>query len=133
MFDVSRRDDAGDEDFSVRLVLREDKALPDPRARLLAIDVDDPLAAALTTRGLPRGAPRVLVLGDIELTLRFDGAATTVSDYLPTYQTPSGFRPFFVQRAGGRFVTAPEDGQPFTLAAGDRLVVGACVYVLRAE
>ncbi len=132
--DVIRRDDVGEEDFAVRLQLKQDKALPDPRARLLGIDVDDPLAAALVTRGIPKGAPRTLALGDgLTVTLTFDGDTVTVSDYLAGYRQGDGFRPFFVQRGGKRFVTAPEDGVPFEVASGDRLVVDACVYVLRQE
>jgi hypothetical protein len=134
IIDVIRRDDTGEEDFAVRLQLRADKALPDPRARLLGIDVEDPLAAALVTRGLPKGAPRTLPLGNgLTVTLRFDGEKVEVSDYLDTYRLDDGFRPFFVQRDGKRFVTAPEDGTPFEVSSGDRLVVDACVYVLRQE
>jgi len=132
--DVIRRDDTGEEDFAVRLQLKQDKSLPDPRARLLGIDVEDPLAAALVTRGVPKGAPHAVTLGDgLSVTLHFDGDVVTVSDYLDTYQGADGFRPFFVQRGGKRFVTAPEDGTAFELASGDRLVVDACVYVLRQE
>ena len=67
------------------------------------------------------------------MTLTFDGDQTTVSDYLAAYRQGDGFQPFFVQRGGGRFVTAPEDGAPFQLSPGDRMVVGHSVFVLRRE
>ena len=38
------------------------------------------------------------------------------------------FLSFFVQNAGGRFQTAPEDGAPITLSPGDRLVIGTTVW-----
>ena len=131
--DVIRRDDDGEEDFAVRLSLVADKALPDPRARLVALDYDDPLAAALVIRGLPKGAPRTLTIDGVSLTFHFDGEAVEVTDYLDSYRRGDGFHPFFVQRDGGRFVTAPEDGSPFTLVSGDRMVIGISVFVLRKE
>jgi hypothetical protein len=133
VFDVIRRDDAGEEDFVVRLRVVEDRRLPDPRARLVAIDPQEPLTAPLVTRGLPRGAPRTLAFDGLRVTFRFDGSGIEVSDYLPTYRLGGGFRPFFVSRGDGRFTTAPEDGAPFVVAPGDRLVLGARVYELRAE
>jgi hypothetical protein len=133
VIDVIRRDDDGEEDFAVRLSLVADKALPDPRARLVALDYDDPLAAALVIRGLPKGADRTLTIDGVDLTLHFDGEKVTVSDYLDTYRRGEGFHPFFVQRDGGRFVTAPEDGSAFEVSSGDRLVVGISVFVLRQE
>jgi hypothetical protein len=131
--EVIRRDDGGEPDFTVAVRIGEDRKLPDPRARFVAIDTEDPLAAALVTRGLPKGAPRVLEIGGIKLTLLFDGSAIRISDYLGTYRRGDGFHPFLVQRGDARFVTAPEDGSPFDLHAGDRMVIGTCVYVLRAE
>lgn len=131
--DVVRRDDRGDEDFAVRLSIGPDPALPDPRAAFVAIDTTDRLAAALVTKGLPRNAARRLRLGGVELTLRYDGGGVTVSDYLDTYRHGAGYRPFFVQRDGGRFTTAPEDGADFRLTHGDRLILGIEVYALRAE
>ncbi len=133
MIDVIRRDDAGEEDFAVRLKIVDEKALPDPRARMVALDYDDPLAAALVTRGLPRAQPRTLEIDGISLTLFYDREVVKVSDYLDTYKRGDHFHPFFVQRQGGRFKTAPEDGATFDLKSGDRLVIGACVYVLREE
>lgn len=129
--DVIRRDDAGEEDFAVRLQLVEDKALPDPRARLLEIDCGDPLAAALFTRGLPTRQPRTLDLAGIEVTLLYDGEGVVVSDYLASYRDGDGFKPFFIQHGGERFQTAPEDGSDIRLVPSDRLVVGNAVYVLR--
>lgn len=135
-FDVIRRDDSGERDFAVRLKLVEERRLPDPRARFVSLDTEDPLAAALVTRGLPKGAPRTLDLDGVQLTFLFDGTTIRVSDYLDTYrpQTGSGaFHPFFVQKGDERFKTAPEDGAAFVLRHGDRMVIGPCVYVLREE
>ncbi|MEZ4241801.1 MAG: hypothetical protein R3F59_37765, partial [Myxococcota bacterium] len=131
--EVIRRDDVGERDFTVVLQLVEERRLPDPRARFLAIDTHDPLARALVTRGLPKGAARTLTLDGIEMTLLYDGDTVTFGDYLPTYRRGDGYHPFFVQKGDARFVTAPEDGASFALSPGDRLVVGTCVYELRAE
>ncbi len=131
--DLIRRDEEGEEDFAVRLTVVQDRALPDPRARLVALDYDDPLAAALVTRGLPLNAPRTLTLGGVTMTLTWTGEVVRVSDYLDTYRTPDGFKPFFVQRGGKRYTTAPEDGTPFDLAPGDRFVVDHAVHVVRVE
>lgn len=128
--DIVRRDDLGDEDFLVRLSFKTDKRLPDPRASLLALDVSDPLAAALFTRGLPAGTPRELELGGMQLTATHDGDHVVISGYLAAYRTESGFRPFFVQHGDARFQTAPEDGADIALSVGDRLVLGHAVYEL---
>ncbi|MEZ4321233.1 MAG: hypothetical protein R3F61_27405 [Myxococcota bacterium] len=129
--DVIRRDDQGEEDFVVRLLVTEDRSLPDPRARFVALDYEDPLAAALVTKGLGIGQPRTLSLGDVEMTLTWSGEALTISDYLASYAGPDGFRPFFVQQDGKRFVTAPEDGSDIVLVSGDRIVVGTSVFLVR--
>jgi hypothetical protein len=125
---VIRRDDAGDEDFTVDLRVIEDSALPDPRARLVAIDTAEPLAVALATRGFPRKTARSLEIGGLAVTGTFDGDALVLSDYLDSYQRGGEFLSFFVQNAGGRFQTAPEDGAPITLSPGDRLVIGTTVW-----
>jgi hypothetical protein len=129
--DVIRRDDQGEEDFVVRLVVGMDRSLPDPRARFVALDYEDPLAAALVTRGLGVGQPRTLEMGGVVMTLTWDDGTITITDYLDSYQTDDGFQPFFVQQGGKRFVTAPEDGSDIVLAPGDRIVVGNAVYLLR--
>ena len=67
------------------------------------------------------------------ITASFDGSVVHFSDYLDTYRTDGAYRPFMLQRAGKRFVTAPEDGSGFELAPGDRVLVDTCVYVLRGE
>ncbi|MEQ1507485.1 MAG: hypothetical protein ABMB14_34970 [Myxococcota bacterium] len=132
--EVLRRDDTGERDFTVLLKLVEDRKLPDPRARFVSLDTEDPLAAALVTRGLPKGAPRTLELDGIRITFHYDGAAIHLSEYLETYRRGNGtFHPFFVQRGDERFKTAPEDGATFAVRAGDKLVIGPCVFVLREE
>ncbi|MBX2800062.1 MAG: hypothetical protein KTR31_20460 [Myxococcales bacterium] len=133
VIEVIRRDEAGEEDFSVRLRIEQDPALPDPRARFVAFDHSDPLSKALVTRGLPRAQSRTLDLEGIRVSLFYDREVVTVSDYLDTYRRGSTFRSFFVQRQGERFKTAPEDGASFELRPGDRLIVGHCVYLLREE
>ncbi|MCB9682475.1 MAG: hypothetical protein H6733_13505 [Alphaproteobacteria bacterium] len=125
---VIRRDDEGEEDFTVDLTVTEDPALPDPRARLVSIDTDEPLAVALITRGFPVRAPRLLELNGLQVTGTFDGTRLLLSEYLAGYRTASGFRAFFVQTDGGRFVTAPEDGSPLELSPGDRIVIDGAVF-----
>jgi hypothetical protein len=130
--DVIRRDDQGEEDFAVRLQLRQDPSLPDPRARFLEIDCGDPLAAALFTRGLPTKQARELDLAGIRVTFFFDGEGVVLSKYLDTYADgQGGFKPFFVQHGEERFQTAPEDGADVRLLPGDRFVAGNAVYILR--
>lgn len=130
--DVIRRDDAGDEDFAVRLELYEDPSLPNPRARMLGIDTADKLAAALLTRGLPLNQPRALTFGALAFNAVTDGTNLTITDYLDTYRLPDGsFRPFFVQHGDDPFKTAPEDGSPIELAPEDRIIVDHAVYVVR--
>lgn len=133
IIDVIRRDDAGEEDFAVRLTFQQDRSLPDPRARFVALDYEDPLAAALVTRGLPRGTSRTLELGPITMDFLYSGSSIEVTNYLDTYRDGDAFRPFFVQRDGKRFKTAPEDGSPIALSDGDRMVVGQAVYIVREE
>jgi hypothetical protein len=134
IIDVIRRDDAGEEDFAIRLEIDTSQKLPDPRARLVCIDYEDPLAAALITRGLPRGKPRTLSLGTLTATFTFDGSGVTITDYLETYQRgDEGYHPFFIQRGDSRFTTAPEDGADIALNGGDRIVIGIAVYTLAEE
>jgi len=133
VIDIIRRDERGEADFAVRLRVVEDRSLPDPRARFVALDFDDPLAAALVTRGLPLGTARQLQVGGLEFDLLFENGRVVVSNYLASYRRADGFYPFFVQQHGARFKTAPEDGSPFELVNGDRMVIGNSVYVLRQE
>lgn len=132
--EIIRRDDKGLEDFRVGLSLGADPSLPDPRSRILKIGLDEPLAAALFTFGLPMGTARDLQLGVLSLRTAFDGKMLTIDGYLESYRRSSGFVPFFLRRgAGGRFLTAPEDGRPFRLMPGDRLLVGHVLYEFRCE
>jgi len=125
---IIRRDEDGEEDFTVDLRIVEDAALPDPRARLVAVDTDEPLATALMTRGFPLKAPRELSLNGLMCTVTFDGKTLQLSGYLQGYKTAEGYLPFFVQTGGERFVTAPEDGATITLFPGDRLVIDGAVF-----
>ncbi len=125
---VIRRDADGEEDFCVDLRVLDDASLPDPRARLVSLDTGEPLAVALTARGFPVRAPRTLTLGSLTVTVTFDGSRLVLDDYLDTYRSGGGFRPFFVAHGQGRFTTAPEDGASIELSPGDRIVVDGAVY-----
>jgi hypothetical protein len=130
--DVIRRDDAGDEDFAVRMALIEDPTLPNPRARFLAIDTADKLTKALVTRGLPLNQPRNLDFGEVRLVATTDGQGVTITDYLDTYRKPDGsFAAFFVQYGDEPFRTAPEDGSAIRLEHGDRVLVGHAMYLVK--
>lgn len=128
--DLIRRDDQGEEDFVVRVVVSEDRSLPDPRARFIALDYEDPLAAALVTRGLGLNQTRTLVFDGISIDLEWTGEAVRFSNYLAGYQGAEP-KPFFTQSGKQRFVTAPEDGSVFELVPGDRFVIGSVVYLIR--
>lgn len=131
VLDILRRDDAGDEDFSVRVEIIEDPSLPNPRARLLALDVQDELAAALVTRGLPKRSERRLELSGMAMSFTYTGEAVHIHDYLDDYKTDNGYNPFFIQRGESRFVTAPEDGALIELVPGDHIIVGDVLYSLQ--
>ncbi|MCP4809650.1 MAG: hypothetical protein GY884_30290 [Proteobacteria bacterium] len=127
--EVQKRDDDGDEDFSVFITLDAETALPDPRAKLLLIDQSEAVVDAICVRGLPLGADHDVELGPIRATARFDGSAVTLSGYLDSYKTSKGrYRPFLVKTGTGRFRTAPEDGRDIALAPGDFLIAGAAAY-----
>jgi hypothetical protein len=127
--EVARRDDTGEEDFTVRATLCREDWLPDPRAQLLALDLDDRLVAALFTRGFPLRAATPVRLGPIDCIASYDSGRLVVSDYLDAYAYPDGsFQPFFLRSGGGRFRTAPEDGSTFELKHGDMLIAGISVY-----
>ena len=126
---IVRRDQNLEPDFDVALDLQSDPALPDPRARLLRIDLTDRLTAALFTTGLPLKAGRRVRLGPIEVTATFDGQRLVLSDYLASYRQPGGgFRPCFYRDGAKPYRTLPEDGSPVSLAAGDTLIAGSCAY-----
>lgn len=131
VLEVVRRDVDGEEDFAVVLTVESRPELPDPRARLLAIDRQDPMTAVLFTRGLPLQVPRRLELGPVMVEASFDGGAIVLADYLATYRRPDGgFVPFFHASQGGSFHTVPESGDPIRLVAGDRLIAGSAVFVV---
>ncbi len=128
--EIVRRDSDGEEDFAVVLQLQDDRTLPDPRSRLLAIDAEDRLTEALFTVGLPLHDVRDLDLGPIALRASFDGQEVVLRDYLGSYKSSEGYQPFFITTRG-TFRTAPEDGRLITLTSGDRLIAGNAVYELR--
>ena len=128
--EVIRRDEDGDEDFSVMLSLDTSMHLPDPRAQLLRVDQEDAVVRGLFATGLPLGAEHPVRLGPIHATARFEAGKVMLSDYLSSYRIGDRYEPFFVQRAGERFVTVPEDGRPIALNAGDHLIAGASVFAV---
>jgi hypothetical protein len=128
--EITRRDDQGDEDFVVCARLRRERWLPDPRAQLLSLELDDRLVAALFTRGIPLRAATTVRLGPVDCLATYDQRTLRISDYLDAYAYPDGsFQPFFYRRGDGRFRTAPEDGTTFELQHGDMLIAGSCVYL----
>jgi hypothetical protein len=125
---IVRRDANLEPDFDVVLRLEADDTLPDPRARLIAIDTSDRLVTALFTLGFPLRADRRIALGRIVATFRYDGAELRMSDYLSTYKSGGAFLPLF-HRSGDRpWQTLPEDGARVHLRPGDGLIVGNAVY-----
>jgi hypothetical protein len=126
---IVRRDANLEPDFDVGLRFADGATLPDPRAQMLAIDLQDRLVAALFTMGFPLRTERPVRLGPISATVRFDGKELTVSDYLASYRTgQTGFMPFFFRNGERPWVTAPEDGAAFRLGPGDGLLCGLNVY-----
>ena len=129
VLEIARRDDQGEEDFAVSASLRREPWLPDPRAQLLALDLEDRLVAALFTRGFPLRAASPVRLGPIDCIATYAEGRLVISDYLDAYAYPDGsFQPFFHRSGDGRFRTAPEDGSGFELRHGDMLIAGICVY-----
>jgi hypothetical protein len=103
--------------------------VPDPRGRLLAIDLSDRIVASLFTQGLPLGTDHRVRMGPVVATLYFDGKVARLSDYLESYQrSPGEFAPFFLRKPGQRFRTVPEDGRPINLEPGDELMAGVEVF-----
>ena len=126
--EIIRRDDLGDEDFVVTLRFEAAPDLPDPRARMAAVNIDEPLVAGLFTLGMPLRQSRSLQLGGLAVEATYDGTKLTLSGYLDSYRTSAGFLACFVQHDGGRFQTFPEDGADITLRPGDRIIIGSAVY-----
>ena len=125
---IIRRDADLEPDFDVELRLKADPTLPDPRARLLEIDVQDRLVSALFTTGFALRSPRRVRLGPITVTAVYDGERLAISDYLASYRLESGFQPFFWREGARPYRTVPEDGSTLLLGRGDSLIAGAAVY-----
>lgn len=126
--EVVRRDQEGEEDFCIGLLIRTIPWLPDPRARLLQVDVRDRMVAGLFTVGLPLRTARRLKVGPLVFQATFDGQALKLADYLATYRRPDGgFVPFFVRQGEAPFRTAPEDGAVVLLRPGDMILAGIAV------
>ncbi len=129
LIEIIRRDEDGDEDFAVQLELEPKTEVPDPRGRLLAIDLSNRIVASLFTQGLPLGTKHRMRLGPIVATLHFDGVGAKIMNYLESYQLDSGlFAPFFQRKPGQSFQTLPQDGRPIQIQPGDELMAGVGVY-----
>ncbi|MBN1334474.1 MAG: hypothetical protein JXB39_00780 [Deltaproteobacteria bacterium] len=129
VLEIDRRDPDGVVDFTVVLRLLLEPWLPDPRARLLALDSEDRLVASLFTLGMPLKVGRALTLGPIRCRGTFDGHDLQISDHLDSYALPDGtFRPFLHRSGDGLPRTVPEDGSPIRVAPGDHLVAGNAVF-----
>ncbi len=129
---IVRRDANLDPDFDITLRLLPDDRLPDPRARVLAVDTSTRLVAALFTLGFPLRADRRMRIGTLTGTFRFDGEALGVSEYLGSYRSRDGFKPFFVRHGDRGWQTFPEDGTRVALAPGDGLLIGNVIYRFEA-
>ena len=129
---IVRRDENLEPDFDVTLRFTADVNLPDPRARMLAVDTSDRLVYALFTLGFPLRSPRTVRLGPITATFQYDAQGLKISDYLTSYRTgAAGFVPFFMQEGGRNWRTLPEDGSTVNLLPGDAIMAGNAVYRLR--
>jgi len=128
LLEVTRRDPDGEPDFEVPLRIRAERMLPDPRARMLALDTDDSMVTALFTLGLPLRNPRALDIGRQSLSALYDGEQLTLTGYIDSYKVDGSFRPFFVKHGDAPFRTAPEDGSPIVLQPGDLLLIGVSIY-----
>ncbi|MEL6345974.1 MAG: hypothetical protein AAFV53_22880 [Myxococcota bacterium] len=129
LMEITRRDPDGEPDFVVPMTIRAERMLMDPRARLLEVDVSDPMVAAMFTLGLPLRADRRLHIGKMEFTAHFNGEQLQVSDYLETYRVSEAeYLPFFIKHGDASFRTAPEDGASVELSPGDHVMIGAAVY-----
>ena len=132
LIELVRRAPGGAERFPVPLRLAPDPSLPAPGAWLLSVDRRGLSTRALLGLGLSPGPRRALRLGPISVSAQVDaGGALVLSGYADSYARPDGtWAPFFVSVGGGPWRTAPEDGAPLRLGAGDRLLAGHAVYTV---
>ncbi len=115
VIDILRRDAKGAEDFSVRLRVEEQHGAP-----FAAVDVDDALAHALLSQGVPDGVDALIQMGRSRWQARWDGRMIRFS--------PVG------ERSSGVSIANPEGGwtpvaaTPIQVAQGARLAVDGVVY-----
>jgi hypothetical protein len=129
--EVLRRDSDGEVDFTVGMHLETVQGLPKPRARLLLVDRDDPLCAAMLTQGLPEGRMGALHLGPMRCRAKLSDGVIVLEDYMESRRTDfGGLLPFYMSKGSASFVTVPKTGQPLSLASGDRLLVGGSLYLV---
>ena len=127
--EVLRRDADGEVDFTVGMHLEIVLGLPNPRGRLLLVDREDPLCAAMLTQGVPEERTGALHLGHMRCRAKLSDGVVVLEDYMESRQTDyGGLLPFYMAKEGASFVTVPRSGQPLSLASGDRLLVGGALY-----
>jgi hypothetical protein len=127
--EVLRRDSDGEVDFTVGMHLETVPGLPNPRARLLLVDREDPLCAAMLTQGVPEGRMGALHLGPMRCRAKLSDGVVVLEDYMESRRTDyGGLLPFYMSKGDTSFVTVPKTGQPLSLAHGDRLLVDGALY-----
>jgi len=127
--EVVRRDSEGEADFTVGMHLETVLGLPNPRGRLLLVDREDPLCAAMLTQGVPEERMGALHLGPMRCRAKLSEGVIVLEDYMESRRTDfGGLLPFYMAKEGGSFVTVPKTGQPLSLASGDRLLVDGALY-----
>ncbi len=129
--EVLRRDSDEEVDFTVGMHLETVQGLPNPRARLLLVDREDPLCAAMLTQGVPEGRMGALHLGPMRCRAKLSEGVVVLEDYMESRRTDyGGLLPFYMAKGSTSFVTVPKTGQPLSLAHGDRLLVGGALYLI---
>ncbi len=134
LLEIPRFDEDGEEDFRISMTFKDETWLPDPRARMLALNNGDRLVEALFLRGLPLRATIGLQLGTLSFKATFNGSDVVLADYLDSYRGAEGrYKPFFIRRGDGPARTVPEDGSSVEVQAGDYIICDRSVYRLEAN
>jgi len=130
--EIKRRDGSGEVDFSVSLRLETVEGLPNPRARLLVIDTQDPMVKAMQTQGVSPTRPIALRMGPVQGRCRVSDQKLVIEDYHETRIDNHGnLISFYVSRNGNGFLAIEENGGPISLSNMDRLIVGDALYSVR--
>ncbi len=106
--------------------------LPNPRAKLLVIDTQDPMVKAMLTQGVSSTRAIALHMGPVRGRCRVSDSKLVIEDYHETRQDNHGsLIPFYVSRDGSGFLAIEENGAPLLLNDLDRILVGDALYVVR--